>query len=215
MITTEELVKRVRVLINEAEEDKTIELLSENTCSFDKSIRALLPQAVNIVQNNCLGRKRVNTRAMKPNRLVIVFSGTDCGYIAVPADFVSLVSIKLDCWERGCTRLYPEFSPIALWQCNVNTRARRCRPVCVEELDETGNKIIGLYPLSDGAKLEHFVYEASFDHLDGLDGYDNGMDDAVAYQCAALLYNVFEKYDAANLFMSLSVALYNGLPVKK
>ena len=46
MIATEELVKRVRVLVNEVGDDVSVSLLSDDARSFDKSIEALLPQAV-------------------------------------------------------------------------------------------------------------------------------------------------------------------------
>jgi hypothetical protein len=44
MMTTDELVRRVRLLINEADEDETVSLISEDARSFDKNIKLLLPR---------------------------------------------------------------------------------------------------------------------------------------------------------------------------
>jgi hypothetical protein len=58
--------------------------------------------------------------------------------------------------------------------------------------------------------LSHFVYEAQFDIAEGLNMCDSRMADAVSYVCVALLYNVFERYDAAKSFMSFAAALCGG-----
>ena len=210
MIATEELVKRVRVLVNEVGDDVSVSLLSDDARSFDKSIETLLPQAVSLVQKNKAQGKRVNARCVSPGNAEFHDNGDDSGYMAVPRDFVSVLSLKLDCWERECTILYPVISRQAACQASPHIRAGACRPVCVEGTDSAGNRVVNLYPFKGEAVLERFVYEASFDAKAGLDGYDSGMDDAVAYQCAALLYNMFEKYDAASAFLSHALALCNG-----
>ena len=216
MMTTDELVRRVRLLINEADEDETVSLISEDARSFDKNIKLLLPQAVSIVQGNKSPGKRVNVRSVVPSSVAIVDKGDGSGYISLPGDFVSLVSLAVSGWERPCSVLYPMMSQQAAWQRNCHTRAGKCRPVCVEGIGADGERVAELYPLPVAALMELFVYEAAFNPNEGLDGYDEGMDDAVAYQCAALLYNMFEKYDAANSFLSYALALCNGsVTVKK
>jgi hypothetical protein len=52
----------------------------------------------------------------------------------------------------------------------------------------------------------HFVYETAFNAADSLQGYDEWMVDAVVYQCASMLYTVFERYDAANSMLALALA---------
>ena len=76
MISTDDIVKRVRVLINEAEEDKSISLLTEDARCFDKSIRTLIPQAVSIIQGSKLPGKRVNVRSVVPSSAV-TFTGNE------------------------------------------------------------------------------------------------------------------------------------------
>ncbi len=54
-----ELLRKVRIVINEAVDDNDVSLLSVDTRSLDDSILELLPRAVLFVQSN----KGVNARA--------------------------------------------------------------------------------------------------------------------------------------------------------
>ena len=73
-----------------------------------------------------------------------------------------------------------------------------------------GSRTIEFFPLPGGAKVEDFFYEAKFDVNEGLNRCDKYMIDAVVYACASLLYNMFERYDAAKSFMSFAMAFCNG-----
>lgn len=215
MMGTDEIVKRVRFLLNEAEDDKGVSLLSDDVRSLDESIRVLLPQAVAMVQAGKGMGRRVNVRCMAPEKALIADNGDGGGTVTLPDDFVSIVSLKLECWERECCMMYPVTSLQAAWQDNPYTRAGICRPVCVEGTAADGGRVARLFPFTGGSALERFVYEASFKLSDGLQGYSDGMEDAVAYQCAALVYNMFEKYDAAASFLSHARLLYNGEVINK
>ena len=58
--------------------------------------------------------------------------------------------------------------------------------------------------------MNSFVYEAAFDENKGLNSeLSNPLVQAVLYQCVALLYNMFERRDSANAFMSLAMSLCN------
>lgn len=211
MIATDELVRRVRRLVNEAEEDASLSLVSEDTRSIDTHILRLLPQAVALAQRNKgKGVGCVNPRSVSPHDAVIADNGDGGGALSLPADFVSLVSLQLDGWRRPCTVLHASGSAEALAQGNRYTRAGMCRPVCVEGCGAGGTRVALLYPLPQGAGLGHFVYEASFDAEQGLVGGDAVLEDAVAYYCTALLYSVFERGDQATAFLSLATALCNG-----
>ena len=52
MITTLNLIKKVRCIINETDEDAEISVLSDKVRSFDDIIKELLSQAVALVQQN-------------------------------------------------------------------------------------------------------------------------------------------------------------------
>ena len=204
-----ELVKKVRLVINEAGSDDDVSLLSADTRSLDETIAGLLPRAVTFIQKNKgSGAGRVNTKAATPSALEITADGVGGGTLLLPDDFVALVSLQLAGWKSPVTRLCAHDSREAVWQRNEHTRAGICRPVCVEALTPDGKRCAQLFPLpaGEGAVPVHFVYEAAFDAGEGLCGYDRWMVDAVVYQCASLLYTVFERYDAANSMLALAMA---------
>ena len=73
MIPTDELIKRVRHLLNEAEEDVGLSLLSEDTRSINVHISRLLPQAVALVQKNkAPGSGNVNPRKAKVDETTVI-----------------------------------------------------------------------------------------------------------------------------------------------
>lgn len=213
MIATSDIVSKVRRLLNEAESDEQLTLLSEDTRSMDDHIVALLPQAVALTQRNKgSGAGCVNARHVDPD-LACLSAGSDgCAVIALPRDFYAVVSVQLNGWRQPCTELVQPGSTVAIAQSNEHTRTGTCRPVAVECMAADGSRVAKLYPLpgSGVPRLDHFVYEAEFNAADGLDGCSRQLADAVAYNCAALLYNVFERPDAANMFLSLASALCNG-----
>lgn len=213
MIATADIVGRVRRLLNEAESDERLSLLSEDTRSIDLHILALLPQAVALTQKNKGdGCGCVNARSADCASVRVADGGNGSALLELPADFVSLVSLQLEGWRRPCTEQHAQSSTVAVAQCNADTRAGVCRPVAVEGTGADGARVLMLYPAvhAGAPALGHFVYEAEFNADDGLDGCSGQLADAVAYNCAALLYSVFERPDAANMFLSLAMALCNG-----
>ena len=213
MITADELVKRVRRLLNEAEEDVRLSLLSEETRSIDGHVLGLLPQAVALVQRNkATGLGNVNPRAVDVGQAVLADSGGGCVSLPLPDDYVALVSVQLKGWRRPCRRLISQESAEAVAQNNGYMRAGVCRPLCMEGVTDDGSRVALLSPLpsDDTPRLEHFVYEAEFDASEGLVGCSDVLADAVTYYCAALLYSVFERQDQANAFLSLATLLCNG-----
>ncbi|MBR3976196.1 MAG: hypothetical protein IKJ95_00025 [Bacteroidaceae bacterium] len=208
MIATDELVKRVRGLLNEAEEDKRLSFLTEDTRSIDEHILRLLPQAVALVQKS-KAKGLVNCKSVAPTAATAADNGYGACVLVLPDDYAELVSLQLEEWQRPCCRLFPPHSGEAMAQDSIYTRAGVCRPVAVEGADEDGKRVALLYPAGSG-KLRHFIYEAVFDAGKGLEGCDTVLADAVAYYCAALLYTVFERQDLAGGFLSLATALCNG-----
>ena len=217
-MSVDELLKRVRLVINEAEYDSEVTLLSVDTRRIDDCIKGLLPSAVSFIQKNkgssgC----RVNTKSVTPSSLSVTDNGSGGGQIVLPNDFVELVSLQLEGWLSPVCRLHPNDSREAAWLQNTYTRAGACRPVGIAAFTSSGARCAMLFPLpgGNGSKVRHFVYEAIFNAADGLNGYDSGMEDAVVYACASLLYTMFERYDAANAMLSQALAACGGRLVKQ
>ena len=206
MITTQELINKVRYLVNETDADAGISLITDDMRSIDDTIIKLLPQAVAIVQKQSNG-KQVNVKKILPPYVTLNELSNGVYAILLPSDFAALVSIKLNSWKTPCVEISLPDSAEARYKFGGNASAVSLRPVCVEDFTSGGEKVLKLFPASSSDRLSHFVYEAQFNALYGLNACDNRMVDAVSYVCAALLYNVFERYDAAKTFMSFATAL--------
>ena len=208
-----ELLRKVRLVINEAADDGDVSLLSVDTRRLDESIVELLPKAVLFIQKNKGATAgRVNAKSVNQSNLNVVSNGSGAGLLTLPADFVDIVSLRLNGWHSPACQLYAHNSREANWQRNEYTRAGNYRPVCIEAFTTNGERCAMLFPLpaGNGAKVEHFVYEAAFDAAEGLNACDDGMVDAVVYECASLLYTMFERYDAANAMLSQALAACGG-----
>lgn len=211
-----ELLKKVRLVINEAASDNDVSLLSVDTRRLDDSIMELLPRAVSFIQKNKgVNGGRVNTKAVDSSQLTVKADKSGGALLLLPDDFVELVSLQLDGWLSPVHHLHAHNSREALWQQNEYTRAGNCRPACVESFTPQGERCAMLFPVGTAAKPLHFIYEAAFNATDGLSGYDEIMVDAVVYECASLLYSMFERYDAANAMLSLALACCGGGSVNK
>lgn len=217
MITVNELVEKVRRLVNESDKDASLSLVTSGLRSLDDSIKALLPQAVALVQKQkSRAGEQVNVKHLYPITVNVADNGDGAGSMPLPDDYVGPVAVQLEGWKRPVTTVCDEASPEAIRQKSPFLRAGCCNPVCVESTGPEGKRMMLLYPLvSAGSKIEIFAYEATFNVDDGLLKCTAPMADAVAYTCAALLYNMFERYDAANAFMSLANALCNNIKMER
>ena len=206
MITTEELIKRVRCLINETEDDSGVSLITDDTRSIDDTIVRLMPQAVGIVQKQRNGRY-VNVKSLKPGDVALGETPEGFKVLALPGDFTDLVSVRLASWKTSCIGISSPDCVELYYKLGKNSLPLYFTPMCVMDVAVDGAKVLKLFPCNDDDTAVRFVYEAEFDASEGLGMCDERMADAVAYVCAALLYNVFERYDAAKSFMSFAMAL--------
>lgn len=211
MITEDQLLKKIRLLINENEEDCEMSLISEDTRSLDKHIKSLLPESVLFVQMNKI-QGVLNSKSMDNISEFVSFNNDGCVTVALPDDYVRLVSLKLKDWKRACTKTVPTGSLIEKYQADKYMCAGVFSPVCVECTDMLNKSLLILYPSSRSSEpvIEHFVYEAMYNGSDGISGGDEMLVKAVTYHCAALLYNVFEKPDTANAFWGIATSLCNN-----
>lgn len=206
MITTEELIKKVRCLINETEDDSGVLLITDDTRSIDDTIMGLMPQAVGIVQKQRNGRY-VNVKSLKPGDVALGETPEGFKVLALPGDFTDLVSVRLASWKTSCIGISSPDCVELYCKLGKNSLPLSFTPMCVMDVAADGAKVLKLFPCNDDDTAVHFVYEAEFNASEGLELCDERMADAVAYVCAALLYNVFERYDAAKSFMSFAAAL--------
>lgn len=206
MITAQELIRKVRYLINETENDSDVTLITDDLRSIDDTILELLPQAVSIVQKQSDG-KYVNAKVVLPDSVVFYDSSDGHKQLVLPSDFSALVSLKLYSWKTSCVDVASSEKVELMYKLGKVHSPLYLSPVCVKDVTADGEKVLKLFPSKSSDTLEHFVYEAQFNIAEGLNKCDGCMADAVSYVCASLLYNVFERYDAAKSFMSFATAL--------
>ncbi len=208
MITADFIIDKVRLLINETTGEEALAQLSEDTRSIDVTIAGLVGDAVLFVQQN-KSCGALNPKSCAADKIAVTARGDGGGEIVLPDDFVSLLSLQMKGWMRPCTQLVPAGMPLAAAQGNVLTRGGCSKPVCVEGFSADGAPVLRFYSLPEGEMplVEHFVYEAAYDAKVGINcPPSNPLLTAVAYECAALLYNVFENSAAANAFMALALS---------
>ena len=208
MIAEGVLVDKVRTLLNEVRGEGGVSLITDDTLLIDKYIGELLPEAVLFVQMNRT-RGVVNGKNFAGCKVALSSDGK--GVIALPEDYVRLVSLKLNFWRKPCFAASDVGSFDENAQQNKYLQAGRFSPVCVEVPSDEGMQL-DVYPVGEGSvpEVEYLIYEARYDADKGIATKNAFLVQAVAYQCAGLVCNVFEKYDAANAFFSLAGALCNN-----
>ena len=97
MITTAELVKKVRRLVNEAESDAAVSVVTADYRSLDDCIVALLPQAVSLVQKmKSSTTEAVNVKILSPAVIGITDNGDGTGCMPLPNDYFGPVVVQLE-----------------------------------------------------------------------------------------------------------------------
>lgn len=208
MIAESVLVEKVRTLLNEVRGDGGVSLITDDTLLLDRYITELLPEAVLFVQMNRT-RGVLNGKNLAGCEVAVIDG--ERGVILLPEDYVRLVSLKLNIWKRPCYVASAFGSLAESVQGNKYMRAGVSSPVCVEVPVAEGMQLY-VYPVTADVVpvVEYLLYESRYDGSKGLATKNGFLMQAVAYQCAGLVCNVFEKYDAANAFLSLAAALCNG-----
>lgn len=208
MIAESVLIDKVRTLLNEVRDEGGASFITDDTLLLDKYITGLLPEAVLFVQLNRT-RGVLNGKPYANCNISVTDDGK--GVVQLPEDYVRLVSIKLDNWKKPCFVASESGSPADNAQLNRYMQAGRCSPVCVEQPTDEGVQL-NVYPVTTDMvpTVEYLIYEARYDGSKGLATKNDFLVQAVAYQCAALVCNVFEKYDAANSFLNFAAALCNN-----
>jgi hypothetical protein len=149
----------------------------------------------------------VNVKSLKPGDVALGETPEGFKVLALPGDFTDLVSVRLASWKTSCIGMSSPDCVELYYKLGKNSLPLSFTPMCVMDVAVDGAKVLKLFPCNGDDSVVRFVYEAEFDASEGLGMCDERMADAVAYVCAALLYNVFERYDAAKSFMSFAMAL--------
>lgn len=199
-MTSQEIINKVRVIMNEAGEEEELHLLSEDTVKLDVYIDSVIPDAVNLIL------------LLSPIHYINIASSTinvqninGAGVINLPSDFLKLVAVKLKEWKRAVFMAYPLNSEEYNIQHNSITRTGVNKPVCVLSYNVSG-PTIECFP---SGSMEYFSYikSASISNNKGLDILKETLHLAVCYMCASLVYNIFEMPQIGERMKSIAIDL--------
>lgn len=206
-MTEQEIINKVKAILNEIGEEETLSLLSEDTVKIEEYIKTSIPDAVSLIQMNspvrCVNKKSgiLNSPELTPDK------EGKC-IVSVPDDFVSLIAIKLSNWKKTCIVVHNMDSEVYKQQCNPYTKAGCYKPVCVMGYDDSGNRVLMLYSANSMVKLDMFVYEAQYTSGSGLElNINEPIAQSICYMIASLVYSIFENKEAASEMKTIAINL--------
>lgn len=185
-MTEDEVVEKVRKIMNEAGSDETLLLLSDDTVKLDVYIKSVIPDAIHVIQSAA------------PLRFLDLknYTGTiENGIIPFPSDCVRIVSIKLSEWKRSVSIVYEENSEEYKIQHNEITTAGINKPKCV-----FSNQTIECFPAGE---LDYFTYVGSQD----ITSFTGILAEAICYYCANLVYKIFEMPQQGEAMKAIAIEL--------
>lgn len=206
-MTEQEIIAKVRAVLNEIGKEENFTLLTEDTVKIDEYIKSSIPEAVLLVQQNSPVRCVNKKSGVGTVDALSVENGASI--LPLPDDFVSLIAVKLSSWRRICASMHDMNSEEYKWQCNSYTVNGVNKPVCIYGYASNGVQSLLLYP-SDASNpiLEMFVYEARYSSADGL-GLEDGdpLLGAICYMAASLVYSIFENENSAKALRAIALSL--------
>lgn len=150
-VAVNELIAEVRVTLDENASQSAYIQANRDNLELDEIIRAKLVEAARDITET----GSVDSLEPEPMTTVVSANGHG-GTLSVPEDFLRLVSLKMEGWDRSVTVVAGEGSDIELMQRNPYTRGTGTKPVCAYSRDANGNKVIEYFGASD--KVEKVLY---------------------------------------------------------
>ena len=165
-----DIIRKVRDILNEHGGDDDISIGTDRVLLEDY-IKSAIPDAVVML-------------AQKGYRVNICdFGRIDDGRIAVPENFISLLCLKLDTWNKAVNRIVEIGSPEYLMAMNKFTNPGPNSPVCYRENDT-------LVCLPIGQIIGIGAYNGTYDTAEGLEAEPKEAT-AVCYMAAAIVLGMF------------------------
>lgn len=195
-----DIISKVRVILNEAGEEESLHLLSEDTVKLTQYIESVIPDAINLVII-ISPISHINT-TKGSNTLV---NGDGCSVLSLPADFLRMAAIKLSNWKRSVSVVMPFNSEEYKIQHNVITRSGVNKPSCVFAYNSSGS-IIECFP-SGSLEYFHYVKSAYSENDKGLGLIKDELFPSVCYMCASLVYNIFENSNSGDRMKAIAIEL--------
>lgn len=131
---------------------------------LDGIIRAKIPEAARDVTETA------SVELLEPVPMGTTVSTRDGGgVLSVPDDFLRLVSLRMNGWNRSVTVAAAEGSDIDRMQRNKYTRGTATKPVCVLSHDDSGKKILEYFGASDSVEKALYMPIPKVEVMDGVE----------------------------------------------
>ena len=203
-MTEQEIISKVRNIMNEEGTESSLSMLSEDTLKIDDYIKNAIADAVNIVDLNSTVRC-VNMISGEGSTLTT--TDGNGGTIALPDDYVALIALKIANWKKIVCKALPVSSEEYKCETNEYTRGGINNPIVFESYGSTG-KVLEYFTPGSGISISVFKYEARYNSTDGLNLVkDEPLAIAVCYMVASLVYSRFENPNTAKEMQTISLNL--------
>lgn len=188
-MTRQEVIDKVRTIMNETGQEEQLSLLSEDTVKLDEYISSVIPDAVNILSAN----ENVDPFLLPCGSSSSGSQSSDgtCTVVTLPSDFLRFVAARCSGWKREVQRVFPYGGEEYKIQHNSVTTGGVNKPSCVFAHNGS-SKCVECFPA--GSLLYfNYVRKTSESTLDSsLSALDGALTGALCYLCAYLVYNIFE-----------------------
>lgn len=200
-MTVNDVTSKVRIILNEAGEEESLHLLSEDTLKLAQYIESVIPDAINHVIS-VSPIQHINTT--RGNNITTA-NGEGYSILVLPSDFLRIAAIKFSNWKRAVSVVMPFNSEEYKIQHNTITRSGANKPSCVFAYNSSGS-IIECFPTGP---LEYFQYvKSAYSESDkGLGLAKEELLPAICYMCASLVYNIFENPNTAERMKAVAIEL--------
>ena len=212
-VLVDELVKEVRVTLDENQVESEYLQSSTENMELNEIIRSKMPDAVRGIVEMC-PVSLLNADALTLADDDRTENEDGSGFVVLPNDFLRLVSFKLASWNRSVTSVADEESPTGLMQRNAFTRGTPMKPVCVLSHKADGRRVLEYFTASGGndtVERALYVPNPSIVTEDGNEkiSIPHLLRAAIVNYCAGL--TCFSRGDAeqGNLFLKIATSNFN------
>lgn len=239
-MTETEIIAKVRTLMNESGGEDAGELLTDDTLKLDDYIVSVIPDAVALAQDISAdkGSSVINMRACAygifpdsgeessdggeekstdndVGRKEVVYEdalgrATVYDMLPLPDDYAQLIWLMGEAWNRPCFAAEARGSEQHKAQTNPLTMAGINAPVCVDDVDKDGNRVLLCWPQGKREKSNtdkyYLLYSAKYSSGAGLTGEENTLT-GICYIIASLVYRIFENIKTADDLLKVGESL--------
>lgn len=192
------IVDKVRIIMNEAGEEDSLHLLSEDTVKLTEYIKSVIPDAIDMVT------MVAPLRCINTSQMPISSTGL-CVSLALPNGFLRLASLKFKEWKRAVSYVFSCNSEMYKIQHNPVTTAGVNKPCCVFAYDQM-NPVIECFP-PGVLEYFHYVKSAVSESENGISAAKEELYPAICYMCASLVYTIFENPNTAEKMKTIAIEL--------